>query len=105
MIRSWGIAVLVVLGAVRTCPAQAPQIPEELPPKAHKPAPSAVPALPDPGMTPGRGRQESFVTIDWVGPPVAQVGEHPEYTLLVRNTSSLPLHKVQANVRVPAGMT
>ncbi len=44
------------------------------------------------------------MTIEWIGPSAAQVGEQAEYTLLIRNTSSLPLHKVQANVQLATGM-
>ena len=45
-------------------------------------------------------KQDSLITIDWVGPSLAQVGEVVDYALQVRNTSALALNKVQANVRV-----
>jgi uncharacterized repeat protein (TIGR01451 family) len=54
---------------------------------------------------PTAGRQESLVSVTWAGPSLVQVGQCAAYTLLVNNTSTLSLSKVQAHLRLPAGMT
>src|SRR5205085_8075284 len=104
MSRIWVIAVLVALAADRLCSAQAPPTPGGLPPDAFQPPATTMKEadMPVPrDLPPSAGvKQDSLVTIDWAGPSLAQVGEVLEYTLQVRNTSALALHKVQANVEV-----
>jgi uncharacterized repeat protein (TIGR01451 family) len=51
------------------------------------------------------GRQEPAVSIEWVGPPTAKVGQPAEYTLVVRNACNIPVQQVLVRVRVPAGLT
>ena len=47
--------------------------------------------------------QEPAVRLEWHGSPTLQVGAPAEYTLVARNTSSIPLHKVIVQVKVPTG--
>src|SRR5262249_10524970 len=94
------------------------------PPMVMPPAAAATPARGDAPHGPGgggwargaaraarepagspAGRQESLMSVTWAGPSLVQVGQRAEYGLLVKNTSPLRLHKVQASVRLPAGMT
>jgi uncharacterized repeat protein (TIGR01451 family) len=51
------------------------------------------------------GRQEPAVSIEWVGPPTAKVGQPAEFTLVVRNACNIPVQQVLVRVRVPAGMS
>jgi uncharacterized repeat protein (TIGR01451 family) len=51
------------------------------------------------------GRQEPAISIEWVGPPTAKVGQPAEYTLVVRNACNIPVQQVLVRVRVPAGMS
>jgi uncharacterized repeat protein (TIGR01451 family) len=50
------------------------------------------------------GRQEPAVSLEWLGPPLAKVGQTAEYTLAVRNACSIPVQQVLVRVRIPAGM-
>jgi uncharacterized repeat protein (TIGR01451 family) len=50
------------------------------------------------------GRQEPSVSIEWQGPAAAKVGQPADYSLLVRNTSNIPVHDVVLRVRIPAGL-
>src|SRR5439155_21492883 len=96
-------ALLPARGAARTPPGSEgvpPQgflAPDEAP--AHKPplapapdVPIHAPPPPPPEMRsdappPLGGRPEAAaVLIDWVGPPVVQVGQATDYALVVRNT-------------------
>jgi uncharacterized repeat protein (TIGR01451 family) len=80
----------------------------------------AAPAIATPAATPARdeqpaestitppnptGRQEPAVSIEWVGPPTAKVGQAAEYTLVVRNACNIPVQQVLVRVRIPAGMS
>jgi uncharacterized repeat protein (TIGR01451 family) len=51
------------------------------------------------------GRQEPAVSIEWIGPPTAKVGQAAEFTLVVRNACNIPVQQVLVRVRIPAGMT
>jgi uncharacterized repeat protein (TIGR01451 family) len=52
------------------------------------------------------GRQEAAVSLEWLGgAPVAKVGQSAEYSLLVRNTSNIPVQRVVVGVHIPAGLT
>jgi uncharacterized repeat protein (TIGR01451 family) len=103
----WQTGVLVALVWGRPCSAQTPT-PGSTPPEGFQPPTQ----LREEGMSSARdlpasapgGKQDSLVTVDWSGPALAQVGETVDYALLIKNTSSLAVHKVQANVRLPAGM-
>jgi len=113
----------VVIAAGQASPLRAAQTPPlPMPPQSvssPQPPPStgitpaegqaekkeSVPAsAADAGLSPTPGKQESLVTVDWVGPSAAQVDQRTEYTLLVRNISPLALHKVRVNVRAGAGL-
>ncbi len=47
----------------------------------------------------------SSIALEWLGPTAAKVGTPMEYTLSVRNTSSIPAQKVIVQARVPNGIT
>jgi uncharacterized repeat protein (TIGR01451 family) len=68
-----------------------------------------VPPLSAPGrdeaFPPPTGRQESLVTVDWVGPSATQVGQRTDCTLVVRNTSHVTVHRVQVNLKLAPGLT
>src|SRR5262249_19184766 len=51
------------------------------------------------------GRQEPAVSLEWVGAPVAKVGQPADYSILVRNVCNMPVQQVTVRVRVPAGLT
>ncbi len=51
------------------------------------------------------GRQEPSVSMEWIGPPNAKVGQAADYSLVVRNTSNIPVQQVLVRVRIPQGMT
>jgi uncharacterized repeat protein (TIGR01451 family) len=54
--------------------------------------------------TENTGKQEPAVSLEWVGPPTAKVGQPSEYSLVVRNTCNVPVQQVTVRVRVPAGL-
>src|SRR5205085_3429752 len=51
------------------------------------------------------GRQEPAVSMEWIGPPTAKVGQSADYTLVVRNACNIPVQQVVVRVRVPAGLS
>ncbi len=51
------------------------------------------------------GRQEPAVSMEWVGPLTAKVGQPGDYTLVLRNVCTMPVQNVLVRVRVPRGMT
>jgi hypothetical protein len=50
------------------------------------------------------GRQEPAVSLEWVGPPTAKVGQPADFALVVRNACLIPVQQVMVRVRVPNGM-
>lgn len=46
------------------------------------------------------GRQEPAVSLEWIGPPMAKVGQTNEYTVLVRNACNIPVQQVLVRVRL-----
>jgi uncharacterized repeat protein (TIGR01451 family) len=60
----------------------------------------------EPSQTPDNpvGRQEPAVSLEWVGPPTAKVGQPTDYALVVRNTGSVPVQMVLVRVRIPNGV-
>ncbi|MCX7666860.1 MAG: hypothetical protein N2112_15105 [Gemmataceae bacterium] len=54
---------------------------------------------------PSMSKQEPSVSLEWIGPPAVKAGGSGDYTLMVRNTCSIPVQKVVVQVRVPAGAT
>jgi uncharacterized repeat protein (TIGR01451 family) len=69
-----------------------------LPPVEERPEVSVTPDNPG-------GRQEPSLSLEWVGAPVAKVGQSADYSLLIKNTSSIPVQQVIVRVRIPAGLT
>jgi uncharacterized repeat protein (TIGR01451 family) len=61
----------------------------------------------EPTVTPDNttGRQEPAVSLEWIGPPTAKVGQAAEYVLVVRNACNIPVQKVLVQVRIPAGLS
>ncbi len=59
------------------------------------------------GATPDNptGRQEPGVSIEWIGPPVAKVGQPVTYQIVVKNISNCPVQQVVVRNRVPPGIT
>jgi uncharacterized repeat protein (TIGR01451 family) len=51
------------------------------------------------------GRQEPAVSLEWVGPPTAKVGQAADYGLVVHNSGTTPVQQVLVRVRIPAGMS
>src|SRR5205085_154140 len=50
------------------------------------------------------GRQEPALSLEWIGPPTARVGQPADYTLVVRNVCNIPVQQVLVRVRIPNGM-
>lgn len=67
----------------------------------EEPVPQSIP-----GQTPENptGRQEPAVSLEWVGPPVAKVGQPADFSLVVRNACNIPVQQVMVRVRIPQGM-
>jgi uncharacterized repeat protein (TIGR01451 family) len=95
---------------------------EKSEPKDLKPAPvgGMIPVVPaetntvgkpasgekiDPALEQLSGRQEPGVSLEWVGTPVAKVGQPGEYSLVVRNLGNSPLSDVLVKVAIPAGLS
>ena len=122
MKRIWGILSIVVVATVLgytfapgqtpsapATPAPAPGrttpvVPQDVPPRPEAPARAAPATATEPPATPGR-HENAAVTLDWVGPPTVQAGQANEFTLVVKNTCPIAVHKVVVNVRAAPGMT
>jgi uncharacterized repeat protein (TIGR01451 family) len=72
-------------------------------PAADQPQPAAPAA--DAALDPGNptGRQEPAVSIEWMGPATAKVGQPTDYTVLVRNACNIPVQQVLVRVRLSTG--
>jgi uncharacterized repeat protein (TIGR01451 family) len=77
------------------------------PPDTAKALPLAVPAATEPAAKDdnANGRQEPAVSLEWSAPASARIGVPGDYSLIVRNTSTIPVQQVLMRVRVPPGMT
>ena len=51
------------------------------------------------------GRQEPSVSLEWIGPPTAKLGQPVTYQIIVKNTSTSPVHNLAVRNRIPAGVT
>ena len=51
-----------------------------------------------------QGKQEPQLTLEWIAPTAAKVGQAGDYTLVVHNTCNIPLQQVLVRVRIPQGM-
>jgi uncharacterized repeat protein (TIGR01451 family) len=106
----------------------APAAPAESPPAADKPPDSLAPRS-QPGPTAAdaaarpkapsvkdivvdaaaptgdnpTGRQEPAVSIEWIGPASANVGQSVSYQIIVKNISASRVHQVVVHQRVPEG--
>jgi uncharacterized repeat protein (TIGR01451 family) len=89
-------------------PATTPVIPAQY---ATQPGNPSVPdnAFSDAG--PGQsndnptGRQEPAVSLEWIGPPTAKLGQPVTYQIIVKNISSSPVQGVVVRTRIPVGVT
>jgi uncharacterized repeat protein (TIGR01451 family) len=93
-----------------TPPGLAPAIPT-IPPMIQPSLPPAIaPMVDDKQLEPTTtsenptGRQEPAVSIEWVGPPAAKVGQPGDYTLVVHNICNTTVQHVMVHVRIPAEM-
>jgi uncharacterized repeat protein (TIGR01451 family) len=86
----------------KTLPAPAPQL--QSPPTA---LPNDVMLDPDAGQSNENptGRQEPAVSLEWVGPSIAKVGQSVTYQIIVKNISPSRVHQVIVRNRVPPGVT
>ena len=57
----------------------------------------------EPKLAGPAAHQEPSVSLEWHGPTTLKVGTPAEYMLVARNTSTIPLHKVILQVKVPTG--
>jgi uncharacterized repeat protein (TIGR01451 family) len=51
------------------------------------------------------GRQEPAVSLEWVGPPTAKLGQPATYQIMVKNICPISVSQVVVRVRIPAGIT
>lgn len=50
------------------------------------------------------GRQEPAVSLEWIGPAAAKVGQPTDYTIAVRNVCNITVQQVLVRVRLTPGM-
>src|SRR5437762_1725282 len=50
------------------------------------------------------GRQEPAVSLEWIGPPAAKVGQPADYTIAVRNVCNSAVQQVMVRVRLQQGL-
>lgn len=90
------------------------QTPAGMPPTQQMPLASqpTAPHMPEAigGVVPGvtrdnpTGRQEPAVSIEWIGPAAAKLGQPADYTVVVRSACNVPLQQVSVRVRLPQGV-
>ena len=51
------------------------------------------------------GRQEPAVSLEWIGPPIAKVGQPLTYQILIKNITNIAVHQVVVRNQLPAGVT
>lgn len=71
-------------------------------PAVNEPVVDAVPTATNDNPT---GRQEPAVSIEWIGPPTAKLGQPVTYQIIVKNISSSAVNQVVVRNRLPAGVT
>lgn len=49
-------------------------------------------------------RQEPAVSLEWIGPAAAKIGQATDYSIAVRNVCSIPVQQVLVRVRLPQGV-
>jgi uncharacterized repeat protein (TIGR01451 family) len=92
---------------VAPAPTPAPTTPAPKP-AAADPVPPANPALITgtpvaegaPENVGPTGRQEPAVSLEWIGPPAAKVGQVNDYAVVVRNACNVPVQQVLVRVRL-----
>ena len=50
------------------------------------------------------GRQEPAVSLEWIGPPAAKLGQGADYTIVVRNVCNIAVQQVMVRVRLQPGL-
>jgi uncharacterized repeat protein (TIGR01451 family) len=79
---------------------------DEVRPVGHaEPAAGPAPERPAAPAEAPAGKQEPAVSLEWVGPPAARLGQPLNYSLLVRNTGAAAVEDVHVRVRLPGGLT
>jgi uncharacterized repeat protein (TIGR01451 family) len=120
----WASAWLLggALGAAHAQPnATPPAAPKPAaPPSLQPPAPASVPAPPPkiiiikpagpqtfvaPGGNNPTGRQEPAVSLEWIGPGTAKVGQPVSYQIIVKNISTAAVEDVVIKNPIPSGIT
>jgi uncharacterized repeat protein (TIGR01451 family) len=103
-----------------TPPPASPVMPPSAPAHHDALAPPAPPAAAVPAAAPSvkdialdgaagpsndnpTGRQEPAVSLEWIGPPLARVGEPIVYQVLVKNICGTKVHHVSVHAVVPKG--
>lgn len=89
-------------------PPKGPALPahDEVRPAVHtEPAAAPAPQRPAAPAEVPAGKQEPAVTVEWVGPPLARLGQPLNYTLQVRNAGAAAVEDVHVRVRLPGGLT
>jgi len=51
------------------------------------------------------GRQEPAVSLEWIGPATAKLGQPVTYQILIKNIATIPVHQVTVRNQLPAGVT
>jgi uncharacterized repeat protein (TIGR01451 family) len=51
------------------------------------------------------GRQEPAISLEWIGPITAKVGQPQDYTINVRNSCNIAVQQVMVRVRIPKDMS
>src|SRR5262249_23509606 len=51
------------------------------------------------------GRQEPAVSLEWIGPPTAKMGQPIAYQIMVKNVSASAVQMVNVVARFPSGVT
>ncbi len=51
------------------------------------------------------GRQEPAVSLEWIGPPTAKLGQSVTYQIIIKNISASPVQGVVVRTRLPQGVT
>lgn len=82
-------------------PPAKPMSPEPTPERPEQIDPELTSAFPGENQP---GRQEPCVSLEWVGPLTAKVGQEIDYSLMVKNTGTVPVQQVLLRVQVPANI-
>jgi uncharacterized repeat protein (TIGR01451 family) len=95
-------------GEPRPTPPNAPIIPAQYAaPSPNLGVSENAFAEPGPGQTNDNptGRQEPAVSLEWIGPPTAKLGQPVTYQIIIKNISPSPVQGVVVRTRIPQGVT